>query len=476
MVRRFLVIGVVIGIVGWSFLGARTDAAQPPSSGIHKIKHVVVIMQENRSFDEYFGTFPGADGLPRNASGLTSCSPDPASSECQHPYYDPSDINGGAAHGAPNAAAAIDGGKMDGFVQVARNSVAAAKCGPNDVQNPLCTHKDVVDVMGYHDAREIPNYWRFAQDFVLQDHLFEPVASWSLPAHLFLVSGWSAKCASTLPDSCSNQIVGPYSTPQIAMAERAQRQEGTAGIGFSWTDLTYLLQQHHVSWRYYIDRGTEPDCEDDAATCVSVKQNRQTPGIWNPLPLFTDVQQAQQRGNVQGAARFRQAARAGDLPAVSWVTPNQVHSEHPPASVHVGQAWVTGLINDVMRGPDWKDTAIFVSWDDWGGFYDHVPPPSVDANGYGIRVPGLVISPYAKRGYIDHQTLSHDAYLKFIEDDFLGGARLDPQTDGRPDPRPTVRENAGILGDLTADFDFSQAPRKPLVLRTNPPPGPASQP
>jgi phospholipase C len=231
-----------------------------------------------------------------------------------------------------------------------------------------------------------------------------------------------------------------------------------------------------VSWGYYIDHGNEPDCGNDEATCVPVAQNRATPGIWNPLPLFTDVQQNKQQANVQAVAKFRKAARSGHLPAVSWVTPNQVHSEHPPASVHVGQAWVTGLINDVMRGPDWKSTAIFLNWDDWGGFYDHVAPPSVDINGYGIRVPGLVVSPYARRGYIDHQTLSQDAYLKFIEDDFLGGARLDPTTDGRSDPRPTVRENASVLGDLTADFDFSQQPRRPVMLPTNPPPGPASQP
>jgi plastocyanin len=121
-----------------------------------------------------------------------------------------------------------------------------------------------------------------------------------------------------------------------------------------------------------------------------------------------------------------------------------------------------------MEGPDWNSTAIFLAWDDWGGFYDNVVPPKVDQNGYGIRVPGLVISPYAKRGYIDHQTLSFDAYLKFIEDDFLGGHRLDPATDARPDARPTVREDASVLGDLRSDFDFSQEPRPPLVLDVYP--------
>jgi phospholipase C len=121
-----------------------------------------------------------------------------------------------------------------------------------------------------------------------------------------------------------------------------------------------------------------------------------------------------------------------------------------------------------MKSPTRASTAIFLAWDDWGGFYDHVVPPKVDQNGYGLRVPGLVISPYARKGYIDHQVLSFDAYLKFIEDDFLGGQRLVPRTDGRPDPRPDVRENARQLGDLVKDFDFTQKPRPPLVLPTHP--------
>jgi len=154
---------------------------------------------------------------------------------------------------------------------------------------------------------------------------------------------------------------------------------------------------------------------------------------------------------------------------VSWITPNGRVSEHPPGLISTGESYVTSLINAIMRGPDWSSTAIFVAWDDWGGFYDHVMPPQVDLQGYGLRVPGLVISPYAKQGFIDHQTLSFDAYVKFIEDDFLGGQRLDPKTDGRPDPRPDVRENLPVLGDLSADFDFNQQPRAPVVLPDNPP-------
>ena len=204
------------------------------------------------------------------------------------------------------------------------------------------------------------------------------------------------------------------------------------------------------------------------STSHPVRQSASTPGIWNPLPVFTDVKQDKQEGNIKPLPAFFQAARSGSLPSVSWITPSDPNSEHPPASVHQGQAYVTALINQIMKSPDWNTTAIFLAWDDWGGFYDNVVPPRVDQNGYGLRVPALIISPFAKKGYIDHQTLSSDAFLKFIEDDFMSGARLNPKTDGRPDPRPDVRENASILGNLVNAFNFSQAPRQPFLLPTNP--------
>ena len=203
--------------------------------------------------------------------------------------------------------------------------------------------------------------------------------------------------------------------------------------------------------------------------CAPVPQSSKTPGIWNPLPWFDTVRQDHQLGNVAPLQDFYAAARSGNLPAVSWITPAQAVSDHPPALISAGQSYVTGLINTIMHSKDWGSTAIFLAWDDWGGFYDHVAPPSVDVQGYGLRVPALVISPYAKRGYVDHQVLSFDAYLKFIEDDFLGGARIDPKTDGRPDPRPDVRENAKILGNLASDFNFAQKPRPPVILPLHPP-------
>jgi phospholipase C len=447
-----------------------------PVDSIHRIKHVVVIMQENRSFDQYFGAYPGADGI--NLSN-PPCVPDVLTGRQACAFADHQDENYGGPHHQAGAVADMDcadpatraGCKMDGFVGQAEQGET---CVANST-DPLCSPCATVtagtcdDVMGYHDAGDIPNYWRYARDFVLEDHMFEANASWSLPQHLFMVSEWSASCTNPLePFSCTNSLENPnWSSLPSQAGDYLSPNDGLAH--YAWTDLTYLLHRDGISWRYYVDKGTEPDCENDQnVTCDPVSQNAQTPGIWNPLPSFTDVRQNGQLGDIQTLSSFFTAAKAGTLPSVSWITPNDKVSEHPTSLVSAGQTYVTGLINAIMRSPDWGSTAIFLSWDDWGGFYDHVVPPLIDQNGLGLRVPGLVISPYAKQGYIDHQTLSHDAYNRFIEDDFLGGQRLDPSTDGRPDPRPDVRE-ALVPGDIRADFDFSQSPRSPSELPVCPP-------
>ena len=432
---------------------APPSATSPPDA-IHKIQHVVVIMQENRSFDSYFGTFPGADGIPMQNGVPTACLSDPELGTCVRPYHDSADENQGGPHTVQAAARDIDGGRMDGFIAETESSMGTTCNAPG---KPPCAANGPTDVMGYHDQHEIPNYWTYARNFVLQDHMFEPNASWSLPAHLFMVSEWSAMCSQVDdPMSCTSDIDKPQS---LGLG-------GTivARPNYAWTDLTYLLHKHNVSWKYYVAEGTEPDCEDDEMTCTLKPQSAGTPEIWNPLPFFTTVHQDNELGNIQTIDHFFADVAAGSLPAVSWVVPNGHVSEHPPALVSTGQAYVTGLIDAIMRSPLWNSTAIFLAWGDWGGFFDHVVPPTVDVNGYGLRVPGLVISPYAKQGYIDHQTLSFDAYAKFIEDVFLGSQRIDPETDGRPDPRPTVRETVPQLGDLTQDFDFSQPPRPPLIL------------
>ncbi len=459
---------LAVGVLAFAFVNSSGSASNSPArlaqfespaarhmrlSGIHKIRHVVIIMQENRSFDSYFGTFPGADGIPGLAGhrGKVPCIPDPGE-HCVRPFHDRYDLNFGGPNRISNAKRDIDGGKMDGFIRQLE-SVRRARTVPGD------------DTMGYHTGKEIPNYWKYAHDFVLQDHMFASVASWSLPSHLFLTSLWSAFCTKhNDPNSCRNARESPGDPPGV------RGYNGTPPI-YAWTDLTYLLHKHHVNWRYYMFNGTEPLCESNATqSCAPITNGAQSAPIWYPLKWFDTVKDDNQTKDIQSVKDLFTAAELGRLPAVSWVVPSAPVSEHDYGGslIGPGQTYVTGLINTLMRSPDWNSTAIFLTWDDWGGLYDHVAPPKVDGNGYGLRAPGLVISPYAKRGYIDHQTLSFDAYAKFIEDDFLGGARVDPRTDGRPDPRPDVRENAPQLGNLLKDFNFNQKPRKRVILPVHP--------
>ncbi len=443
-----------------------SSPGKPEPKGMFKLDHLIFVDQENRSFDHYFGTFPGADGIPAKHGKFTVCVPDPVLDRCVPPYHNPYLVGDGGPHAQPDSIVDVHGGRMDGFIQ---SVVDSPNLCANDRTNPICDKRlgpqGQPGVMGYHDAREIPNYWAYAENFVLQDHMYSSGDSWTLPSHLYLVSGWAATCPDvTDPMSC-------YS--DVALSDTLQVQRGGPQKPiYAWTDITYLLHKEDVSWRYYVGKGT---CLD---ACQKGKAPRGTVPAQNPLPGFVTVHENKQLGNVQEHSEYFEAAAAGTLPSVTWVVPGRGYSEHPGQgdSLAPGQAWVTRVVNAAMQGPDWNSTAIFVTWDEWGGFYDHEEPPRVKDDGYGIRVPGLVISPYAKEGYVDSQILSHDAYLKFIEDRFLDGQRIDPKTDGRPDSRPTVREDLKILGDLRKDFDFSQEPRPPLILEERPSPGPASTP
>jgi phospholipase C len=432
----------------------------PKLHGFHNIQHVVFIVQENRSFDHYFGTFPGADGIPMKHGRPAVCIPDPVLGHCDRPYHDLTLIQQGGPHAHPNSVVDVDGGRMDGFVRALVNG--PNQCADNR-SSPACAGdlgpRDQPDVMGYHTAREIPNYWTYAKRFVLQDHFFAPSDSWTLPSHLFLVSGWAASCTDPHdPMSCTSDLA------QDGVVDRMRH--GAHPAMFAWTDITYLLTKDHVSWAYYVGDHT---CLNPDAFCGR-KSNDSTPPAQDPLPSFTDVHEQHTIGNVMTHSDFFDAVRNGTLPTVSWMLPGGLDSEHPGngAPLTNGQEHVTQVINAIARSPLWYRTAIFLTWDDWGGFYDNVKPPRVDENGYGIRVPGLMISAWANPG-IDHQTLSFDAYLKLIEDLYLGGQRLDPRTDGRPDSRPTVREDVRILGSLKKEFDFSGDPIRPVILDPTPP-------
>ncbi len=421
-----------------STVSVYTGSAPRATASVSPIKHVVILMLENHSFDNYFGTFPGANGIPS-----TACIPNPATGKCQVPYHNP--IPDGYPHDLPHTNAAvvadIDKGRMDGYL---REQQSACKC-------------TATTSVGYYNASDIPIFWRYAQDYTLQDNLFEQVTSWSFPSHVFLLSEWAAACTSpTNPMSCTG-------TPKMGFPGW---KTWPAANTLPWTDMTYLLHTQGVSWGYYNADGTQPVCS--ATSCAMGNSTAQGTHIWwNPLPWFVDVASDGQLANISVQSAFYNAVATNTLPAVSWVIPNNFQSGHPGNSTNPGsEEFAVKVINAIESSPEWASTAILVGWDDGGGEYDHVAPPTVDALGYGMRVPGILISPYARQGFIDHQTLSFDAYNKFIEDTFLSGQRLNPANDGRPDSRPSVRESNPLLGDLNQEFNFSNPPSAPILFPT----------
>ena len=413
LLAAILICFALISILNLVGCGSGNSAEAP--RGLNKIEHFIFIMQENRSFDNYFGTYPGADGLPGGVSFV-----DPTDGTTVTPFHDTKGVNRGGPHGWDNAQADIDGGKMDGFLQQAYN-VQDGNNGP--AMNPK-------DVMGWHDWHEIPNYWDYAGLFVLQDHMFESVASYSLPAHLYMLAGQS----------------GGY------VGSKDQAMPST----YNFPEITELLTSGKIDWKYYVTSGKQPDTEDGHVVGSNSDQEQSPDNytLWNPLPAFPAVQDnPDQRSRLVDTAQFYDDAQNGTLPQVSWVIPSGAVSEHPPAGIREGMAYVTGLVNSVMQGPEWNTSAIFISWDDWGGFYDHVAPPQIDEYGLGIRVPGLVISPYAKQGYIDHATYSFESWLRIVEERF----GVTPMTS-----RDTT------ASDMIDAFNFDQDPRPPVILNATP--------
>ncbi len=441
----------------------------PPTKGASRLElaqehlqHLIFIVQENRSFDHYFGTYPGANGIPMRNGKPAVCVPDPVLDRCVRPYHSTNQYQHGGPHNFPASISDVNGGTMDGFIATATERPSENFHCVTERSDPACRDylgpQGQPDVMSYHTRKEIPNYWSYADHFVLQDRMFAPSDSWTLPAHLFLVSAWAARCSSPYdPMTCRSNL----DLTQELLMQKSKRDRPI----WAWTDITYLLHEAGVDWAYYV--GDDTCLRRHCAHGAGKKEN--TVSSQMPIAWFTTVRQNHQLDHVRGHSDYFRAAAEGTLPSVSWIVPYSGVGEHPSNGEPIwkGMRHVTQLINAAMRGPDWASTAIFLTWDDWGGFYDHVVPPVVDENGYGIRVPGLTISPWVRAGMIDHQTLSFDAYLKLIEDVFLRGQRLDPETDGRPDPRPTVREDARILGNLLREFDFHQEPLDPLILPTD---------
>ncbi len=413
--KLLLVFAAITVLITVGCTGQQSSASMP--TGLEKIKHFVFIMEENKSFDHYFGTYPGADGIPAGVALK-----DPTDGTIVTPYHSTDDVDFDAPHDHSNAIADIDAGKMDGFLNEAWKRYALSVT-PSDQpgDNPK-------EVMSYHDYHEIPNYWDYAELYTLQDQMFSSVAAYSLSVHLYMLAAQSGGYLGETQ---------PYPTR------------------FDFPEITELLQKQDVTWNYYVTSGNSVDANGQAIEPEATqKTNPNTYTLWNPLPAFPKVENdPNQRIRLVDTAQFYKDAQSGNLPSVSWVCPylGSQLSDHPAfkEDIRLPMAYVTGLINAVMNGPDWDSTAIFVSWDDWGGFYDNVPPPFVDEYGFGIRVPSLMISPYAKENYVDHNTYSFDSWLKLVEERF-GVAPM------------TARDKEA--DDMINSFDFTQKPRQPILL------------
>jgi len=373
--------------------------------GLGKIQHIVYIIKENRTFDNYFGKFPGAEGATSGTISTGKVVP-----LRQAPDRTPRDI----AHSWEAALKAMDGGKMDQFDLIAGGN----KKG------------DFLAYTQYAKA-DIPNYFAYASHFVLADHMFSSLHGPSFPNHLYTVG---AQSGGAINNPTSSGGVWGCDAPNTS---RVQVMDNVGKIThqfpcFDFQTIADSLEASGLTWKYYSPMKGESGYRWSALDAIDHIRN---------TSLWTD--------HVVPTAQFVDDATNGRLPAVSWLVVSEDRSEHPPASVCVGENWTVQQLNAVMRGPDWKSTAVFLTWDDFGGFYDHVPPPQVDNFGFGPRVPLLIISPYARQGFISHTFYEFSSVLKFIEERF----GLKPLT-----------ERDSEANDMLDSFDFDQRPLPPLIL------------
>jgi phospholipase C len=372
---------------------------------IRKIEHIVFIVKENRTFDNYFGTFPGANGATSGTTSTGDVVP-----LGQAPDVLPRDIS----HSYQSAVLAIDGGAMDKF-----DLIPGANKGG-----------DLLAYTQYTEA-DIPNYFAYARTFALADEFFSSLTGPSFPNHLYTVgaqSGGAINNPSQSPWGCDS---APANRVQVMDEDGTITPEYPC---FDFRTLADALEDRGLSWKYYAPGKGESGY------------------IWSALDAIYHIRFSDLWAqHVVPTSDFVQDAHNGTLPAMSWLVVGSGLSEHPPASVCVGENWTVDQINAVMQGPDWDSTAVFLTWDDFGGFYDHEPPPAVDNFGFGPRVPFLIISPWVKPGYIDHRVLEFSSVLKFVEKRF----RLAPLT---------ARDEQA--NDLTRAFDFDQAPLPPFILDT----------
>ena len=290
--------------------------------------------------------------------------------------------------------------------------------------------------MGYYDERDIPNYWEYARNYTLCDRFFSSEMTGSSPNHVFTVAAQSGEINN------------------IGSLKQVENQLDDDD-GFNFASIVRRFRNTGITWKYYVEtQPLPPGDKGNAGLAHLAYPDPKELTLWNPLPGFKGI-----RDNPADMARlvplqqYFTDLKTGSLPQVSWIIPDFQDSEHPPEPLDQGMWYVTRAVNALMQSPYWKNTVIVLTWDDYGGFYDHVPPPEVDAYGYGPRVPTIVISPYAKQHYVSHETYDFTSVLKFIEQ------RWNLQ-------HLTARDDRA--NDMADVFDFDQPPASPLVIPVPP--------
>jgi phospholipase C len=366
------------------------------------IKHIVIIIKENRSFDHMFGLFPGANGASYGMAGSKRI-----------PLGHAKLISQDLPHGFKESLTSIDGGKMDGFYKIAPH-----------YQSYVQFHQE-----------DIPNYWKYAQKFALADNFFSSMYGGSFPNHMY----YAAASSDDIVGNPSGQKQRPQawgcdSLPGVYVIQ-VDPNNGQRNDIFPCVDIPTLPDELNAAgdtWRYY------------SATRTAYGF------IWSVLDSISHIRYGPQWDtNVLDVNNFTTDVANGQLADVTWITPTGPVSDHPPQSVCVGEGWSVEIINAIMSSQFWDSTAIFVTWDDFGGFYDHVNPPSVDYFGLGIRVPAIIISPYVKPGSIHHTVFEFSSMLSFAEKVF---------------GLPSLTNRDKDADNMMKAFDFSQKPLPPLIL------------
>ena len=376
------------------------------------IKHVVFLVKENRTFDNLFGTFPGADGVTVGMDhgtrrALTRGTDGRVPGDIPHCYW--------------CSILAWNHGAMDGFDQ-----------GPTGDWAYTQLHRD-----------QLPNYWHWARHNVLFDDFFASAQGPSFPNHLFSIaatSGGAHDNPRRVPSLTHGSNTFGCDAPPLQTVDVYDSEGRLRKVPPCFDFLTEgdLLNRARIPWAYYAANEDQKGYIWSAYSAI--RRYRMHEDRWQKHMFPVD--------------EVVKDIRDGLLPPVTWITPRFELSEHPEFNFCHGENWSTKVIDAIMRSPMWDSTAIFITWDDYGGFYDHVPPPQVDDFGFGIRVPLLVISPYAKEGFVSHELGEFSSVLRFIEDNW----ELTQLTHRDRDATP-----------LLSAFDFDQAPRPPdpLPLRTD---------